>query len=301
MGEEKKRSGFRETRIALYWVSFFVSLVCFVGNSEAQDLESLRSGMASTNSETKHNTLFQIKNLHSEASSRLAIPALSDPDEIVRATAANAVIFLPKDEAARLLTPLLNDKAEFVRGEAAFAIGEVGDASSTAPLIRALEKDKSRSVQAAVAEALGKIGDISAVAPLSAIFRAKPNEDNEFLRRSSAHAIGLIAEAIQMHERTTTTPENFLPDKYKHGFSRSAGLTDAAIDHLPAFQTANGILAKVLQNIKEADDTHREAAFALGAIGDASSVPLLRSKLNSADNYLAEICKEALLKIEHRK
>lgn len=296
-GDKEKRSGFRETRIALCWVFFLVCFVCFVGNSEAQDVESLRSAIASNNIEIKRNALFQIKNLHNEAASRLAIPALSDRNEIVRATSANAVIFLPKAEAALVLTPLLNDKAEFVRGEAAFALGEVEDTSATSPLIRTFEKDKSRSVQAAAAAALGKIGDISAVGPLISIFHAKPNEDNEFLRRSAAHAIGLIAEAVQMHERTTTTPENFLPDKYKRGFSQSAGATDAAINQLPAFQTANGLLAKVLQNIKEADDTRREAAFALGAIGNASSVPLLRSNLHSPDYYLAEICKEALLKL----
>ena len=300
-GEEEKKSEFRETRIALYWVFFLVCFVCFVGNSEAQDLESLRSGIASNNIEIKRNALFQIRNLHNEAASSLAIPALNDRHEIVRATAANAVIFLPKAEAARLLTPLLNDRAEFVRGETAFALGEVGDTSAIAVLIRTLEKDKSRSVQAAAAAALGKIGDISAVGPLSSIFHAKPNEANEFLRRSSARAIGLIAEVVQMNKRSTTTPENFLPDKYKHGFSQSARATSVPINRLPAFQNANVILAKVLQNINEADDTRREAAFALGAIGDASSVPLLRSNLHSPDNYLAEICKEALLKIEHKQ
>lgn len=297
-GEEDKRSSLGAVPIFLYLGFFFVSFACSVGNSKAQDLESLGSDIASNNIEIKRNALFQIKNLHNEAASRLAIPALNDRNEIVQATAANAVIFLPKAEAARVLMPLLKDRAEFVRGEAAFALGEVRDSSATLALIRTLEKDKSRSVQAAAAAALGKIGDISAVGPLSAIFRVTPNENNEFLRRSSAHAIGLIAEPVQMQERTTTTPENFLPDKYKRGFSQS-GATGAAINQLPLFQTANGILAKVLQNLKEADDTRREAAFALGAIGDGSSVPLLRSNLHSPDNYLSEICKEALLKIEH--
>ena len=291
-GEEEKRRRFANRHPYLGLFLFFALFAFFAVNSFAQDLESIRSGIASPNSELKRNALFQIKNLHNEAASRLAIPALTDRDLLVRATAANAVIFLPKPEAASVLKPLLNDKMEFVRDEAAFALGEVGDVSAAAALIRILEKDSSRVVKSATATALGKIGDVSALGPLSNVFRTKPSEDNEFLRRCAAHAIGLVAEAIKRQQRTTTTPENFLPDKYKKGFSQTAGN-----GQMSAFQTANLTLIKVLQNGKEAEDTRREAAFALGAIGDPSSTVVLRSNLNSPDNYLAEICKEALLKL----
>ena len=294
-GEEKRRRRFANRPPYHALLLFFISLVCFVGNSSAQDHESIRSGIASPNSELKRNALFQIINLHSEAASRLAIPALTDKDLLVRATAANAVIYIPKPEAASVLRPLLNDKMEFVRGEAAFALGEVGDSSATAALLRILEKD-SRFVKAAAATALGKIGDISAVGPLADTFRAKPNEENEFLRRCAAHAIGLIAESVRKLERTVTTPENFLPDKYKKGVSQPRVSVRFA-----GFSSAITTLVGVLHNEKEADDTRREAAFALGAIGDLAAVPELRMHLNSPDNYLAEICKEALLRIELQK
>ncbi len=65
-----------------------------------------------------------------------------------------------------------------------------------------------------------------------------------------------------------------------------------------AFQETNRVLISVLQNKKETDDTRREAAFALGAIGDSSAVAALRSNLGSADYYLAGICKDALDRIE---
>lgn len=299
-GKEEKRSRVAAYRQPIYLVLFLVSFVCFAGNSSAQDLESIRSAIASGNVELVRNALFQIRNLHREAASRLAIPALSNADPVVRATAANAVIVLPKTEAAQSLIPLLSDKSEFVRGEAAFALGEVGDASATAALIRNLEKD-TRVVKAAAATALGKIGDVSAVEPLGKILSSRPNEDNEFLRHCSAHAIGLIAELFLKHKTTATTPENFLPDKYKSGYLVTSDSDRLAVSQSPAFRAATAILSKVLQNKKEADDTRREAAFALGAIGDPSSLSVLRANLNSPDNYLAEICKEALLKIEHSK
>lgn len=300
-GEKEKRSVVRTCRGSFFLFFLFVSFVCFVGNSSAQDLDPIRSAIASGNVELTRNALFQIKNLHTEAASRLALPALSNADPIVRATAANAVIFLPQAEAAHSLTPLLADKSEFVRGEAAFALGEVRDASAAPPLIRTLEKDSSRVVKAAAATALGKIGDATAVEPLGKVFRSQPNEDNEFLRRCAAHAIGLIAESQLKQKTTTTTPENFLPDKYKNGYLVKTDADRLALSQIPTFRSATGILSKSLQNKKEADDTRREAAFALGAIGDPASTSLLRSNLNSPDNYLAEICKEALLKIERSK
>jgi HEAT repeat protein len=52
-----------------------------------------------------------------------------------------------------------------------------------------------------------------------------------------------------------------------------------------------------VQNAREADDARREAAFALGAIGDASATAALQSNLDAKDYYLAQISKEALRKI----
>jgi HEAT repeat protein len=56
-----------------------------------------------------------------------------------------------------------------------------------------------------------------------------------------------------------------------------------------------------LQNSKEFDDVRREVAFALGAIGDASAIPVLQVNLIAKDYYLAKICAEALEKIDLRQ
>ena len=104
---------------------------------------------------------------------------------------------------------------EFVRREAAFALGEVGDWSSTSRLVKLLRDDKILEVRSASAIALGKIGNVSAVEPLNMILKKKPTEDDEFLRRSAARSIGEIARHIQTGRPLTTTPQNFLPEKYK--------------------------------------------------------------------------------------
>ena len=57
------------------------------------------------------------------------------------------------------------------------------------------------------------------------------------------------------------------------------------------------MLIQTLNNPREFPDVKREAAFALGAIGDAAAIPVLQTNLNNEDYYLAEICRESLKKI----
>ncbi len=290
--EKQKRRRLKPVRLPYCLILFFASFAFFAGNSFSQNLGTIKADLASGNTELKRNALFQIKNIHTEAASRLAIPALSDKEEIVRATATTAVIFLPKAEAVNVLLPLLSDKAAFVRGETAYALGEIGDSSAIVSLLRLLQKDSAAEVRSASVIALGKIGDLTAIDDLTAVFKKKPTDDNEFLRRSAARSIGQIAQIVKTGKIDVTTPQNFLQAKYKE-----TATGEPVTNAVRAFRNAVTVLSKVLQNNKEADDTRREAAFALGAIGDESSVALLRSHLNSPDIYLAEICKEALIKL----
>lgn len=275
---------------------FLCTLCGFAGNNFAQtNLDFLAETIKRGSAEQKRDALFQIRNLESAEASRVAVPALADKSEIVRATAAFSVVFLPKDETLFLLTPLLTDKKELVRREAAYALGKVGDSGALTFLLRLVQKDKVREVRAAAVIALGAIGDASAVPALTAILQRKPNDKEEFLRRSAARSIGQIAQIVQTGEREIQTPESILPaenvlitePKYKN-----------LIETFPIFRTANEILIQILQNLRrESADVKREATFALGAIGDTSAVPVLQTNVDAEDYYLAEISREALRKI----
>ncbi|MEJ7847229.1 MAG: HEAT repeat domain-containing protein [Pyrinomonadaceae bacterium] len=256
--------------------------------------ETFRSGSV----EAKREALFQIRNLRSSQASRLAIPALADPSEIVRATATSSVIFLSSDEAAALLIPLLNDKAEFVRREAAYALGTAGSPTAIDALLQRLQKDKVLEVRTASAIALGGVGDVRAVDALITVLRKKPVEDEEFLRRSAARSIGQIAQIIQTGKSQILTPQNFLPDKYRE----TEKLTYPSLTtQFPGFSPAVTELIRVLQSSSEADDTRREAAFSLGAIGDPSASSSLNASVSSEDPYLVQISKESLLKLSNNK
>lgn len=248
--------------------------------------------------EQKRDALLRIRNLEITQASRLAIPALGDKSEIVRATAASSVVFLPPNEAAPILIPLLADKKPFVRREAAFALGTVGSPSAIVPLLRVLQTDKVAEVRNAAIGALGLIGDVSAVPELVKLLRRRPQAKEEFARRSAARSIGRIAQILQTGKVTVITPENFLSERYKPIKTPPFGLSAETLRQL---RSATGVLAEALQNPKEFPDVKREAAFALGAVGDESAIPILQANTAAEDYYLAEICRESLRKIQVAK
>ncbi len=298
MNADKRRSKALISRCLYFGLSCLVFAV-FPSKIFPQQLsidfaETFRSGSV----EAKREALFQIRNFRSAHASRLVIPALSDSNEIVRATAASSVIFLPSDEAAALLVPLLNDKADFVRREAAFALGIAASPIATDALIQRLQKDNILEVRSASAIALGGIGDIRAVDELIKVLKKKPREDDEFLRRSAARSIGQIAQIIQTGKVKVLTPKDFLPGKYNE--PESLKYPDLTAQ-FPIFRPAVAELIRVLQNFSEANDTRREAAFSLGAIGDESAVAGLNTSLSSEDPYLIQISKESLLKLSRNK
>ena len=246
------------------------------------------------NVERKRDALLELRNYRTAAASRIAAAALKDSSEIVRATAAASVVFLSGDEAACNLLPLLADKKPFVRREAAYALGAVRNPSAINSLLQITQKDKVAEVRNAAIVALGEIGDAAAVNELVKFLQRKPQTKEEFTRRSAARAVGQIAQIIQTNEVKVLTPENFPPAKFKEIEKPNHPKLP---DDFPAFRSAISVLSEVLQNGRDFPDAKREAAFALGAIGDESAIPVLQANLDNADYYLAEICRESLRKI----
>lgn len=218
--------------------------------------------LQSADVETRRDVIYQLGLLQNAAASQAAAVGLRDSAEIVRATAAKAVIFQASEDAARLLLPLLNDKSELVRRESAFALGRTFAKSATEYLIRSLQTDKLSSVRAAAAIALGQIADERAIVPLTQVLLAPKIKQNQvlddFVRRSAARSLGQIR-----HQKA-----------------------------VPA-------LISALRDQTNADDVRREAARALGLIADKSAVPVLQENLNAEDYYLAQISADALRVIEN--
>ena len=223
--------------------------------------------LGSSDQEERRDALMRLGAMHRPAASRLALPLLSDPSPIVRATATKAILSLGPDESAAALLPLLNDKDEFVRRETAYALGLTHSRTATTSLTDHLLNDKQAGVRGAAAVALGKIGDDNAVIALASVLAPQLStpakskrkaETNEFVLRASAVALGEI---------------------------RSKAGTPALID--------------ALNNEKFPQDVRREAARSLGLIGDPTAIPALKSVVTSEDPFLARLATESLRKLSH--
>jgi HEAT repeat protein len=248
--------------------------------------------------EEKREALYQIRNHRSARSSRIAVAALQDADEMVRATAAAAVVFLPADEAATVLLPLLSDRRPFVRRETAYALEQIGSAYATQRLVEIFQRDRDLEVRGAAAIALGATGDILAVPALTDLLRRPLREDHEFLRRSAARSIKEIALSMREIDLSSMS-ERDLRDPKRDPSSKVQKRSLADVH--PQFRVAASVLADVLRDRRETDDTRREAAFALGSIGGEGVIPLLESYKNSEDPYLVETVRKALSRLRSRE
>src|SRR4051812_47989686 len=132
-------------------------------------IEKQRERLGAGDMEERRDAVMRLGNLHVAEASRAAMPALSDPSPIVRATAAKAILSVDPEHAVASLLPLLKDKDEFVRREAAYALGRTHSRTATAALSERLLTDKEDGVRGAAAVALGEIADEGAVIALVGI------------------------------------------------------------------------------------------------------------------------------------
>ena len=261
---------YRTTLFPLILLPLCVLFVCTRGTAQSSRsftpiqiaIENQRERLGSSDVEERRDALMRLGNLHVAEASRAAVPSLSDPSPIIRATAAKAVLSLDPDESVSVLLPLLKDKDEFVRRETAYALGRTRTRSATAALSERLLTDKEDGVRAAAAVALGNSADEAAVVMLAGTLAPelsgskRKREQNVFVLRATAVSLG------QIGSRAGT----------------------------PA-------LIAALSNEKLDSDVRREAARALGSIGDPAAVPVLRTASTAADPFLAQIAYEALRKL----
>jgi HEAT repeat protein len=266
---------------ALKWTILSVLLLIGVGEPlvsvHAQDptrltpiqltIERQRQRLSSAEIEDRREALMQLRALQRPEASRVALSALSDPAPIVRATATAAVLWLPADESVAGLMPLLSDKDEFVRQQTAYALGLTRSRSAVAGLVEHLT-DKKDSVRGAAAVALGQIADPNAVTALAAVLNPQA---------------GLAPSTKSKKSKREQNPFVL------RSSARSLGLIGNRAG-LPA-------LLVVLQDKKAEPDLRREAATALGNIGDPSASSALRDVTLAGDPYLAEAALQALKRI----
>jgi len=226
-----------------------------------REIERQRQRLSSTEPEERRDALIRLGNLKRPEASRAAATALSDENPAVRVAAAHAIISLPDPEAANLLSPLLKDKDEFVRREAVFALGESRARTATTMLVDLMMHDKKASVRGAAAVALGQISDESALTALTQV----------------------VTGQVSKKKKSKSFEEEFVV--------RSAVRSLGQIGSRSSVPT----LVSALQDETNSIETRREAATALGLIGDPSALPALQAAFAmNADPYLAAAARAAM-------
>ena len=137
-------------------------------------------------------------------------------------------------------------------------------------LAAALETDKRPSVRGAAAVALGQVGDAAAVPALAGALSRRLQASGFFNRV----------------RRRKVEEDAFV--------RRASAISLGQI----ASREAVPVLVETLSNARTPDDVRREAARALGLIGDPSAGNALRAALTARDPYLANIAFEALRKLD---
>ena len=223
-----------------------------------REIERQRQRLSSSDIEERRDALMRLGNLKRPDASRVAAVSLNDAAVQVRVAAAHAVVFLPPAEAAGLLLPLLQDRDEFIRRETAYALGDTRSRIAVARLTELLSGDKEASVRGAAAVALGQIGDETAVNALS--------------------------------QALSGTKKKKPADEF---------VMRSAAHSLGQIRSRAGLPVLIATLVDEGNplDVRREAAAALGLIGDASAAPSLRAVLDSSDPYLADAAREALRRL----
>jgi len=228
-------------------------------------LEKERQRLNSADAEERRDALMHLGAMHTVAASRACLVGLTDAAPMNRAVAAESILSLSTEESVPALLALLNDKDEFVRREAVHALGLTRSRSATTRITELLLNDKAGSVRSAAAYALGRIGDESAVVTLATLLSPELSAAKSGKGKTEKSPFVLRAAAVAL------------------GRIRSRAGTPA--------------LVAALSNDKLPSDVKREAARALGLIGDPSAVASLRAATQAQDPYLSEAAYEALKKI----
>ncbi len=280
---EKLSHHFAKTGVCLSLI-FVITFSCVVsgkGESNQSQTPTLapesiiareRARLMSDDEEARFDAVIRLGALGRRDAAQIAAIGLDDKSVRVRAAAINAIERLsPSDLTANLLKALA-DKNEFVREQAAFAAGNAhGNQIIANRLMEILRTDNSAAVVGAVVFALGVLRSEASVPDLIEVLnysqqsrglfrrssRRRRIQENEFVRREAAIALGLIGD-----------------------------------------RRAVPVLIAQLNGERTPDDVRREAARALGLIGDVSAKPALQAVLTARDVYLAEIAFNALRRIE---
>lgn len=205
-----------------------------------------------------------------------------------RREAAMRLSRLDGDAAVSALVSALTDTSPGVRALVVAGLGERSD-TSVVPLVAArLTSDKDAFVRKTAAYALGSFSGTERTAALIAALKDKDLE----VRGAAAVALGDHADAVAVAPLAAALYDK--SDFVRGRAAQALGVNGSAATHaVPA-------LIRLLASDPDGE-VKRQAATALGSIGDRSALPALEVASRESDSYLAVAARDAIRMIERNK
>jgi HEAT repeat protein len=205
---------------------------------------------------------------------------LQSGDEEERREAVHRLGSMRDPATAEALRKALDDPAERVRAAALAGLGHLQD-PSLAPFIAIhLTNEKSPFVRKVAAYALGQAGGSEATPALIVGLRDKDME----VRGAAAVALSRAPDAAAIAPLTAALQD-------KSPFVRAHAAAALGVNGRAAAQAVPPLI-----QVLTADEDHearRQAASALGRIGEPSAIPALERAERSSDPYLSQAAREA--------
>ncbi len=212
---------------------------------------------------------------------------LKSSDQEERREAAMALSRLDGDAAASALVSALTDASPGVR---AIVIAGLGERSDTAvvPLVAArLTSDKDAFVRKTAAYALGSFSGTERTTALIAALKDKDPE----VRGAAAVSLGDHADAAAIAPLAAALSD-------KSAFVRARAAHALGVNGSAATQAVSTLIRLLASD--QDGEVKRQAATALGSIGDRSALPALERASRDSDPYLVQAARDSIRMIERK-
>jgi HEAT repeat protein len=202
-----------------------------------------------------------------------------------RREAAMQLALLKSEAAFRALASAVNDPSPQVRAAVVTSLAEHGDEAAVSILAARLAIEKDRFVRKATAYALGRFHGGERTAALAGALRDKDPE----VRGAAAISLGDHADADALAPLASALSD-------KNDFVRAQAARALGVNGRAAAQTVAALIALLTKD--EDAEVKRQAASALGQIGDRLALPALERARHDKDPYLAQAVADAIRMIE---
>lgn len=210
---------------------------------------------------------------------------LKSSSEEERLDAAMQLARLKGESAFAALASAVSDTSPQVRAAVVRGLAEHGDEAAVPILVMRLSKDKDKFVRKTIAYALERFHGGERTAALAAALTDKELE----IRAAAAVSLGDHADAGAVEPLAGALSD-------KNEFVRAQAARALGVNGRSAAHTVTALIALLTQDVDA--EVRRQAAHALGQIGDRSALPALHRAKRGRDPYLAETAADAIRLIE---